>query len=157
MFMVLSSITGVTSPASIKEIPKVERSVTESQVVRKISNKEVESMMGTEGYIRQYFSDIPIMVHIAECESHFRQLDKDGGIHRGVENNADVGVMQINEIYHLDQSQKKDYDIYTVEGNTAYARDLYERQGTQPWDSSRACWGKYEKENKGLAVNTKNS
>jgi hypothetical protein len=151
--MVISSITGVTNPATVKEIPSVESSVTESRVVRQMSQKEVENMMGTEQYVRQYFSDIPIMIQIARCESHFRQLDSNGDIHRGVVNKADVGVMQINEFYHLDQSVKKDYDIYTLEGNTAYARDLYEREGTQPWASSKPCWGKYENQN--LAVNTK--
>ncbi len=144
--MVISSITGVTSPVTVTEAPKVE-----TGAVKEISRKEVENMLSTEQYIRQYFRDIPIMIQIAKCESTFRQLDKDGDIHRGLVNDADVGVMQINERYHLDQSVKKDYNIYTIEGNTAYARDLYERQGTQPWASSKACWGKYE--NKDLAIN----
>ena len=151
--MVLSAVTGVTSPVTVENIPKVESSVTESTLVRQQSRKEIENMMSTEQYVRQYFKDIPIMVAIAGCESRFRHLDSDGEIHRGVVNSQDVGVMQINEHYHLDQSEDKDYDIYTIEGNTAYARDLYERQGTQPWSSSKPCWGKYE--NKSLAVNSK--
>ena len=153
--MVLSSITGVTSPIAIKDIPKVEASVTESTVVQRYENQEVENIMSTEHYVRQYFSDIPIMIQIAKCESHFRQLDRDGEIHRGIVNDADVGVMQINEFYHLDTAQKKNYNIYTVEGNTAYARDLYQRQGTAPWSSSKACWGKYQASEKALAVNSK--
>lgn len=151
--MVLSSIGGVTNQTIPTEIPKTETSVTESKVVRQISKKEVENMMSTEKYVRQYFSDVPILVQIAKCESHFRQLDPNGEIHRGVVNNLDVGVMQINEFYHLDQASKKNIDIYTLEGNTAYARDLYEREGTKPWSSSKACWGKYE--NKDLAINSK--
>ena len=144
--MVISSITGVTSPVTVTEVPRVETSA-----VKEISRKEIENMMSTEQYVKQYFSDIPIMIQIAKCESRFRQLDRDGDIHRGEVNSADVGVMQINERYHLDQSVKKDYNIYTIEGNTAYARDLYEREGTQPWASSKACWGKHE--NKDLAIN----
>ncbi len=151
--MVISAISGVNSTSTIKYAPKVENSVTESTVVKKISNKEIESNMSTESYVRQYFADIPIMIEVAKCESHFRQLDADGEIHRGVVNNADVGVMQINEFYHLDTAQKKNMNIYTLEGNTAYARDLYEREGTQPWASSKPCWGKYE--NKDLAINSK--
>lgn len=107
--------------------------------------------MSTEKYVRQYFQDTPIMIEVARCESHFRQLDDDGEIHRGVVNSADVGVMQINEFYHLDQAQKKNINIYTLEGNVAYARDLYEREGTQPWASSKPCWGKFQ--NKDLAIN----
>ena len=109
--------------------------------------------MSTEQYVRQYFKDIPIMVQIARCESTFRQLTSDGDIHRGRVNNADVGVMQINEFYHGDKAEQENLDLHTIEGNVAYARELYERQGTQPWKSSKACWGKYLKDtSKELAV-----
>ncbi len=138
--MVLSTFTGTTT-SNVKVLPKVENS--SYKVVKEISNKEVENMLSTERYVRQYFKDIPIMIQVARCESTFRHLDDDGEIHRGRVNNADVGVMQINEYYHLETSEKKGLDIYTIEGNTAYARDLYERQGTQPWISSKPCWGKY--------------
>ena len=153
--MALSSIAGVTSGVAIKDVPRLDSSITESRVVGKYENQDVENMIGTEQYVREYFSDIPIMIAIAKCESHFRQLDRDGEIHRGTVNDADVGVMQINEFYHLDTAQKKKYNIYTIEGNTAYARDLYQRQGTGPWGSSKVCWGKYQSDSKTLAVNSK--
>ncbi len=140
LLMVMSAAGGLASPVTVTDAPKLE----DQNIVREISRKEVEIIMSTEEYVRKYFSDIPIMIQIAKCESHFRQLDKDGSIHRGVVNNEDVGVMQINEHYHLETSQEKNYNIYTLEGNTAYARELYEKQGTQPWSSSRACWGKYQ-------------
>ena len=154
--MVISAITGATSPATAPEIPQVDSSVVR-QVEERKTNKDVENMMSTESYVRQYFSDIPIMIQIARCESTFRHLDKDGEIHRGKVNNVDVGVMQINEHYHLLTSENKNYNIYTLEGNTAYARNLYERQGTQPWSSSKPCWSKYlnSDENKELALNSK--
>ncbi len=146
--MVLSTLAGTSTP-KVVELPKIEDS--SYKIVKEISNKEIESLMSTENYVREYFKDIPIMIQVARCESTFRHLDEDGEIHRGRVNNADVGVMQINEFYHLDQAEKKNYNIYTIEGNTAYARDLYERQGTQPWKSSKPCWGKYENVN--LAIN----
>lgn len=138
--MVLSTFTGTTTPKNI-QIPKVENS--SYKVVKEISDQDIDNLMSTERYVRQYFRDIPIMVQIARCESTFRQLDDDGSIHRGRVNNADVGVMQINEYYHLDTAIEKGLDIYTIEGNTAYARDLFEREGTKPWNSSKPCWGKY--------------
>ncbi len=152
--MVLSTVTGISNPITIKDLPKVESSI-EAKAVKQISRKEVEAIMSTEEYVREYFKDIPIMVHVARCESTFRHLDDDGEVHRGRVNNADVGVMQINEFYHLDTAEKKDYNIYTIEGNTGYARDLYERQGTRPWNSSKPCWGKYVENPsvKDLAVN----
>lgn len=149
LFMVLSTISGTTTP-TVKSLPKVENS--SYKVVKEISNKEVEDMISTEKYVREYFKDIPIMIQVARCESTFRHLDDDGEIHRGRVNNSDVGVMQINEYYHLDTAEKKNLDIYTLDGNLAYARDLYEREGTQPWISSKPCWGKYVSANQ-IALN----
>jgi hypothetical protein len=96
----------------------------------------------TEAAVKSYFKDRPILIDIARCESTFRQFNADGTVHRGRVNNKDVGVMQINEHYHLDTATKKGIDIYTLEGNMEYARDLYDRQGSQPWISSAPCWNK---------------
>ena len=147
--MVLSGLAGVGSPIAVTETPKADQ----QDIVEKVSLKDVEMMMSTEQYVRKYFSDIPIMIQVARCESTFRQLDDDGEVHRGRVNSEDVGVMQINEHYQLDTSLKGNFNIYTLEGNTAYARALYQKQGTAPWNSSRACWGKYQ--NQDLAMNTK--
>jgi hypothetical protein len=95
----------------------------------------------TEMAVREYFKDEPILIEIARCESTFKQFNADGSIKRGKVNDMDVGVMQINEFYHLETAKKKGYDIYTLEGNMAYARDLFEREGAQPWSSSSPCWG----------------
>jgi hypothetical protein len=148
--MVLSSIAGTTSPVIATQLPQPDQ----QNVVDEISPKEVEIMMSTEQYVRKYFSDIPIMIQVARCESTFRQLDDNGEVHRGRVDPEDVGVMQINEHYQLATAQKENYNIYTLEGNTAYARDLYEKEGTTPWASSKACWGKYQSQND-IAMNTK--
>lgn len=91
--------------------------------------------------VATYFVDIPVMVDIAKCESHFRQFNKDGDVYRGKENDHDVGVMQVNEDFHLSVSKKLGFDIYTLDGNMEYARYLYEKEGTAPWSSSKPCWG----------------
>ncbi len=92
--------------------------------------------------VQNYFADIPIMVAIAGCESHYKQFDTDGTVYRGEQNHLDVGVMQINEHYHLEASEALGMDIHTTEGNMAYARYLYEHEGTAPWVSSSYCWNK---------------
>lgn len=92
--------------------------------------------------VQDYFSDVPIMIAVAGCESHYRQFDNDGSVFRGEQNHLDVGVMQINEHYHLEASKALGYDIHTVEGNMAYGRYLYEHEGTAPWSSSAYCWNK---------------
>ncbi|MEO8638200.1 MAG: hypothetical protein ABI430_04865 [Candidatus Taylorbacteria bacterium] len=101
-----------------------------------------------EGEVRSYFKDIPQMVQIAKCESAFRQIDSAGNILRGRVNRQDIGVMQINEAYHAKESKKLGYDIYSLEGNMEYARYLYEKKGSQPWNSSSACWSQ-------IALNSK--
>ena len=102
-------------------------------------NAEIESK------VRLYFADMPIMAEIAKCESQFRQFAPNGdGVFRGKINNQDVGVAQINEYYHAKRAKKLGYDIYTVEGNMAYARLLYQEEGTDPWISSSPCWSKSE-------------
>lgn len=91
-------------------------------------------------YVAQYFADEPVMIGIAQCESHFAQFDKTGSIHRGTVNHSDLGVMQINEYYHGAEAQKLGLDLYTIEGNLQFARYLYEKEGTTPWLSSAKCW-----------------
>lgn len=101
-----------------------------------------------EEYVRDYFADEPILAEIAQCESHFKQFDNDGTVHRGVVNNLDVGIMQINEHYHSKTADKLDFDIYSIEGNLAYGKFLYDQSeklygdGTLPWKSSKSCWSK---------------
>lgn len=104
----------------------------------------LESKTATiEEKVTQYFADTPILVDIARCESRFRHTDKNGKILRGELTPADVGVMQINEKYHLEASKKLGYDIYSLEGNMAYAKYLYDKQGARPWLSSSHCWANY--------------
>ncbi len=90
--------------------------------------------------VKEYFRENPIMVKIAWCESRFRQYDKGGEIFRGVVNDRDIGVMQINTDYHSKTATKMQIDLTTTEGNMAYAKYLYDKQGTAPWSSSSACW-----------------
>ena len=93
-----------------------------------------------ESYVRSQFGDVPILVDVARCESSFRQFNPDGTVVHGRVDNDDIGVMQINERYQGDSAKKLGYDIYTVEGNVAYAKHLYQKQGAQPWSSSEPCW-----------------
>ncbi len=86
--------------------------------------------------------DPDLAIGIANCESHGRQFDKDGHIVRGAVNPQDIGLFQINEEYHLKQSQKLGMDIYTLQGNIDYAMHLIKTQGSKPWFWSKTCWVK---------------
>lgn len=96
----------------------------------------------TEAAVREYFKDIPVMIQVARCESHFRQTLADGSVLRGVVDSADTGVMQINKRYHSTAAASMGLSLDDLYGNMAYARHLYETQGTRPWNASSACWGK---------------
>ena len=93
-----------------------------------------------EKKVKAYFKDDPILVDIARCESSFRQVDENGKILRGTINKGDVGIMQINEYYHADKAKELGLNLRTLEGNMAYAKYLYNKEGVQPWISSSKCW-----------------
>jgi hypothetical protein len=95
-----------------------------------------------EKYIREKYADTPILIEIARCESTFRHEDKQGNVLRGKVDKADVGVMQINERYHLEKAKSLGFDLHTIQGNTAYAEYLYEKEGAKPWSASAKCWSK---------------
>jgi hypothetical protein len=106
------------------------------------------SPLNDEKIVRSYFRDLPIMVQIARCESSFTHTLADGSILRGRVDNADTGVMQINRRFHEKTAEVMNLDLNDIYHNMAYARYLYETQGTQPWSASAPCWGQT------LAMNT---
>ncbi len=118
--------------------PKTEPEETRSEDYLPITDSE-----NVEEFVRDYFRDIPILAEIAHCESHFRQYNSRGEVLRGEKNTYDRGVMQINILYHAKTAKKLGLDLHNIDDNVAYARYLYEKQGTKPWNSSKKCWGKY--------------
>lgn len=126
---VLSGDIAQATPQTVQEVQ-----VTESLPV------ETEPLT-TEEKVKEYFKDIPVMSKVAYCESRFRQFDTDGNTLRGVQNPADLGVMQINEKYHSAKALSLGMDLHTLEGNMEYARYLYNKEGTRPWKYSSMCWG----------------
>jgi hypothetical protein len=100
----------------------------------------IENPITLEDYVREYFKETPIMAEIAKCESRFRQVTKSGQVLRGEVNKSDVGLLQINEAYHKEKSLELGFDLETVNGNLAYAKYLYEKEGTKPWNASAKCW-----------------
>lgn len=100
--------------------------------------------VSVEAYVRDYFKKDPILAEIARCESTFRQFDSKGNVLRGKVNDDDIGVMQINKYYHEEDAEKLGFDIYTLDGNLAYAQWLYNKYGDAPWVHSAKCWVKHK-------------
>ena len=122
--------------------------MTESSQVVTAETKAKPVLVNTEAIVRDYFKDIPVMIQVARCESHFRHTLADGSILRGVVDAADTGVMQINKRYHSATATALGLNLDDIYGNMAYARHLYETQGVGPWKASSSCWGQT------LAMNT---
>ena len=95
---------------------------------------------GVEDAVRQYFADSPVMIAVAKCESGFTMFSGDKALNGG--SGGMIGIFQINAEVHARYAKRLGMDIYTLNGNLAYARYLYEREGTQPWYSSSECWEK---------------
>lgn len=126
-----------TTPEQIKRVAEVPAAVPTISKAKEVSSDTVS----IEREVRNYFRDTPQLVEVAWCESRFRHTGKDGNIFRGMVNSKDVGVMQVNEGYHLEKAKSLGFDIYTLKGNMAYAKYLFEREGLSPWQASRKCWG----------------
>jgi hypothetical protein len=145
LYVLLTGITGNPDAVSVPNIADQTPIVLISENRKEESTEEID--VDVEAHVRDYFSDIPILAEVARCESHFTQFTKSGKVLRGRVVPEDVGVMQINETYHLAEAKKLGFDIYTLEGNMAYARYLYVDKdlGARPWLASSKCWSKFDK------------
>ena len=131
VFMLFSSIYGPVSA--------VAQDVADSPNTQ--SKTPVENPITLEAYVRQYFAETPVLADIAKCESRFRQVGADGQVLRGEVDKSDLGLMQVNEYYHGQKATDLGYDLATVQGNLAFAKYLYSKEGTTPWSASEKCWG----------------
>lgn len=78
---------------------------------------------------------------IAKCESGGEQFDDNGDVIENATTSA-VGKYQILEKLHGGEAQKLGLNLRSSEGNEAFARVLYAREGLEPWEASRWCWEK---------------
>lgn len=138
VLFLVASLYG-SGQAQIAQIsnPAIQATVEKLEDNEVFTTRDPEVM---EKYLRQVYSNDPILVEIARCESNFRQFDKEGKVVRGRVDRNDIGVMQINERYHQDVAKKLGLDIHTTPGNIAYAKYLYDKEGTKPWSASKKCW-----------------
>ena len=143
LLFLVSSLYGGAASASTNNASQAKADPIQKQEL--VESVKTDNPITFEQYVREYFSDDPILAEIAKCESTFRQYSSSGEVIKGRVNKSDVGVMQINKYYHLKQALKLGYDLHTTQGNMAYAKVLYDREGTKPWNSSSKCWKKYAK------------
>lgn len=136
-------------------LSNIQTSVPDTKVVAQMP---VAQNIGeyTEQYVRDEFADVPVMIEIALCESRFNQFDKNRNVLMNHEGSSAKGIFQIMASIHEKGAAKMGMDINTIEGNVAYARYLFDTQGTKPWEAdlkSKRCWGKTEAAQIHLALN----
>ncbi|MFA7252801.1 MAG: hypothetical protein WC027_03005 [Candidatus Paceibacterota bacterium] len=129
----VSSLYGAADVAIAQEVNDSLNTQSQTAIVNPVT---------LEDYVQEYFRETPILAKVAKCESRYRQFGLDGQVLRGEVNSADVGLMQINEHYHDDEAIEMGLDLKTVDGNLAYAKHLYESEGTKPWNASKKCWNR---------------
>lgn len=145
----ISAIVFLTLFTSIdnEEAGALARENERAKLAQEIELEEVQNpddFETTEDFVNHYFTDAPVMQRVAWCESKYKHYEgAKGEVLRGQLTPADIGVMQINERYHGDTARKLGIDIYTLEGNVAYARYLYEKKGVKPWKASEHCWSNH--------------
>ncbi len=127
--------TGNTALLNQNVVPVVENKI-------EINAEAQADPNSVKALVIEYYKEDPILAEVAFCESTFTHYLEDGSVLRGKVDNRDVGVMQINTYYHGDTAERFGYDLETLEGNLGYAKNLYERQGLQPWSASSKCWSK---------------
>jgi hypothetical protein len=96
------------------------------------STPVLPTLAESEERVREYFNDDPIMIKIAKCESGFRQYNNDGSVMIS-KNGLYIGVFQIDPKIHNDFAKSMGMDIFTLDGNLAYAKYLKSRSGANPW------------------------
>ena len=147
IMLLLSIFYGpATANANAVDSPPFETrsSIEDSNIVDGVALKAHTGTGGiVEMNVREYFKDTPILAEVAKCESRFRHIGDNGEGIRGLPNNAGIGVMQINEYYHRKVAERLGIDLKTLSGNMTFAKRLYDKYGTSPWQSSAECWEKY--------------
>lgn len=73
--------------------------------------------------------DAAIGLEIARCESGYRH----DAFHNNNNDTQDQGVFQVNTTHKMP-------DMFNATANIAFAKVLFEEQGTSPWNSSKSCW-----------------
>lgn len=98
-------------------------------------NKPSEEVEKTEqiGEIEQLIKRVPESLwRISYCETNIRH--KVGGkTIRGVVDNRDRGLLQINMFYHNKSAVARGFELNRLDGNIGYGILLYQEQGATPW------------------------
>jgi hypothetical protein len=134
-----TATTSATTTAATSATASTSTAATTTAPVATSTPPVINTNAGVEAQVRSYFASEPVMIAIASCESSFRQFDSSGNPLSNGSGDV-VGIFQISSSSHAAIALSMGMNIDTVAGNMAYANYLYQKEGTDPWISSFACW-----------------
>ncbi|GIW70350.1 MAG: hypothetical protein KatS3mg101_1097 [Patescibacteria group bacterium] len=86
------------------------------------------------------YGDFILLKKIIQCESSWRQFNKDGSV---IISSGNIGLAQINKFAHEKTYTAMGLDVKNPYDNLKFAVFLYKTQGTKPWLKwSGHCWNK---------------
>jgi hypothetical protein len=125
--LLLTALVSTTTP--VIKLESVEPAKAEANPEKQLIVRTIRDLFGSEA---------PTMIAVAECESSLSHT-KDNEVLRGVVDNRDSGVFQVNKGYHEERAKKLGLDIDKLEHNIVYAKILYDQEGLRPWKASYEC------------------
>jgi len=89
---------------------------------------------GFSALILETFPDAPYMLDVARCESSVRQYLPSGEVLMGGGGGNYIGIFQIGSQW-VSRAKSMGMDVYTPEGNIAFARFLFDDSGpSSQWE-----------------------
>jgi hypothetical protein len=101
-------------------------------------NVQAQEQTASVVQITDYFKGLPPALEKAcFCESQLNHFEKDGKtVLTGKVTPSDIGICQISRDHHEKDAIKRGFNLALKDSNIAFAKDLYARQGLQPWSAS---------------------
>lgn len=134
-FVQIGFVCGVLLYCSQGTVVSAKQVAATSPIATTTATTSIQTPAEIEKRVREYFTDIPVMIEIARCESKFRQFTDAGNVLRGGNGRQMVGIFQFFESIHAAPALALGFDLNTVEGNIGYARYLHTQEGVRPWAS----------------------
>ncbi len=99
---------------------------------------QLKNTQDTMKLIINEVTTLKLLDKIAYCESEYKTKSINFIPYKG----KDIGLFQINTFYQGDRVKKLGLNLLNPVHNLFYATILYKEEGTNPWNSSKKCWGK---------------
>lgn len=105
-----------------------------------LTQTTVQGALTTKVIILEEIKVPPVLERIKFCESSGQHWDENGNVLRGEKNKYDLGLYQLNILYHGKKAKELGMDLYDPTDNERFAVYLFNNFGSEPWRASRKCF-----------------